>query len=355
VRDENDRLKDGTLPDDPASDARVVSEEVPRVLTVRDLVNGAAKRAYDKRSSSFCTTGNYRLDSMTGGLLPGFVWAIGASTSWGKSSLLVMIADENLKRKKRVLIVSSEDSEHIYGDRILLRRSRVNADNLRRKRLTEEEREKVTDVARRAEDLPVFLDARGKSVEWLGPRIKKLIVEHSIDLVAFDYLQAFDNQRAQQDRRNQISYIARVLTDITKTAIPGGIAGIIFSQITEQETKRTPDKNSIRESRDVSHAAEVVLLGFTPTQEIESEKWGTADMRDKDGNTIFDKTGKPRRVIPSGQRVLFADKVKNGPRGAVLPIDWDENSACFDALDDPEARRLQQVVGEDFSSYGDDF
>jgi len=259
--DENDRLQAGTLPDDPAADAVVVSDDVPRVLTVRDLTNGAVKRSSDRARRHTCTTGNYRLDQITGGLKPGFVWTIGAATSWGKSSLLVMIADENIKRGKRVLIVSSEDSEQIYGDRLLLRRARISANNLRMKRLTPEEREAAIGVAKRAEDSPVFLDARGRGVEWLAPRVKRLIVEHAIDVVAFDYLQAFDNQKAQQDRRNQVSYIARVLTDITKTAVPGGIAGILFSQLTENEKKLHPDKNSIRDSRDVSHAAEVILWG----------------------------------------------------------------------------------------------
>lgn len=342
ARDENDRLNDGTLPDGPADDAAIVSEEVPRVLTVRDITRAAVIRSRNPKSRSFCTTGIHRLDMITGGLRRGFVWVIGASTSWGKSSLLVMIADENIQQGKRVLIVSSEDSEEIYGDRLLVRRSRVNqdtrvsADNLRRGKLTSEEKAACDRVAEHAEDLPVFLDARGKSVEWIAPRVKRLIVEHKIDVVAFDYLQAFDNQKAQQDRRNQLTYIARVLTDITKTAIPGGIAGILFSQITESEGKLHPDKNSIRDSRDVSNAGEVVLLGFTPTKEIKSEKYGS---------------------IAAGSKVLFADKVKNGPRGALLPLSWDENGACFDASEDPEeavTRALADELGNEFDTYAED-
>ena len=52
-----------------------------------------------------------------------------------------------------------------------------------------------------------------------------------------DYLQAFDSDKRHQDRRNQISYIARTLTDVPKLA---DISGIIFSQITVVEGKPYP-------------------------------------------------------------------------------------------------------------------
>lgn len=336
MKDENDKLNDGTLPEDPSADAAVVSAEVPRVLTVRDLISGAVRRTKERLQHAVCTSGHVKLDDITGGLKPGFVWTIGAATSWGKSSLLVMIADENIRSGKRVLIVTAEDSEQIYSDRLLLRRSRVNANRLRQRKLTTDEQKAVADVERKAEDSPVFLDARGRSVEWLAPRVKRLIVEHRIHVVAFDYIQAFDNQKAQQDRRNQLSYIARVLTDVTKTAVPGGIAGILFSQITESESKQHPDKNSIRDSRDVSHAAEVVLLGFTPQKAIDSQKHG--------------------RIEP-GTKVLFADKVKDGPRGALLPVPWNEESACFDTVEDPEAARYAPLHNDDGFQDGiaDDF
>src|SRR5690606_40381223 len=53
------------------------------------------------------------------------IWVFGADTSWGKSSLFVSVADENLRRGKRILIVSAEDPPSLYGDRLLSRRAQV--------------------------------------------------------------------------------------------------------------------------------------------------------------------------------------------------------------------------------------
>ena len=328
--DLNDQLILGTLPTDPMSGAKVIAQDVPRVLTVRDLLQSSQERAFDSKKSRGCTTGNFRLDQITGGLRPGFVWVFGAETSWGKSSFLVMIADENIKLKRRVLIVSSEDSESIYGDRLMLRRSRVNANRLREGKLTREEQARVTNVYASSEDSPVFLDARGRGVEWICLRVKELIREYKVDVVAYDYLQAFDNEKAQQDRRNQVTYLARVLTDSIKTS---GVTGIIFSQIPVSDAKSRPDKHSIRDSRDASHAAEVVMLGHTPEKAIVS----------RDG----------MEIVAAGQRCILVDKCKDGPRGGYVPMAWDDNSACFDTAHDPETERIQGIVGNQFDEFAD--
>ncbi len=336
-KDLNDRMQEPSgLPGDPTAGTRIVSADVPRVLTIQDLLLESRRGATEKRSRSLITTGIGKLDSITGGLQEGFVWIFGASTGWGKSSLAVMLADENLKAKtpKRTMIVSVEDSERIYGDRLMCRRARISADRLRKRRLQRHEVDLITEVASRGEDMPVFLDARGKGVEWTAQHTKRIVAEQQIDLVIFDYLQAFDNEKPQQDRRNQINYIARTLTDIVKNARGGtGIAGIIMSQITETPTKLIPDKYSIRESKDVAHAGEVVVLGFTPIQDILPA--GSENLKRDDP--------KPDPIAKKGLRHMYVDKVKNGPRGAIIPLDWDEESACFNCIVDPEEQRLQEL------------
>ncbi len=340
--DENDKLQAGKMPADPTADAPIVSADVPRVMTVRDLLRSSRQASQEKNARGLVTTGNYRLDEITGGMMPGFVWVFGADTSWGKSSFLVMLADVNLKRKKRVLIVTAEDSERTYGDRLMCRRARIDANRLRRKLMTAEEYNAMLKVEQEAEDAPVFLDARGKGVEWTAKHTKRVIQEQAIDVVAFDYLQAFDTEKPQQDRRNQVTYIARALTDVVKSL---DRTGILFSQITVDKTKPIPDKHSIRESRDVSNAAEVVLLGFKPEKDVMAAS--------------RDPGRPPELVVAAGQRALFVDKCKNGPRGAILHMPWDNTSACFDEVVDPEAERLERYIdqsgADDFQADNDDW
>jgi replicative DNA helicase len=319
--DETEKAQAGVLPDDPGEGAAVMAAEVPRVLTDRDLVQASVLRAMSpKPPNTACTTGHYRLDDITGGLEPECVWVVGADTSWGKSSLAIMIVDENMPEKK-FLIVSAEDPARLYGDRLVVRRAKVNAQRFKRHTLSDKEKDKVRAVM--SYEQPVYLDARGRPVEWVCRHVKRLIREYGIHAVIYDYLQAFDNERPQQDRRNQVTYIARVLTDSVKTS---GAAGIILSQITVQEGKARPDKHSIRESRDVSNAAENVLLGFTPEKEIQ-----------KDGKTL----------AFAGDKCLFCDKVKDGQRGALVVMPWNNEGAYFEACKDPETDRLERVIANE--------
>jgi replicative DNA helicase len=311
MKDENDRLCNQELPDDPF-DGEILGADAPRLLTVQDLLQSSLSRATTRDKRSFGTSGHARLDEATGGLRSGDMWLIGADTSWGKSSLAVMIADENIKRGKRVLIVSAEDSENTYGDRLMRRRSGVAADRVRHQRLSAVDLDAMTAVVAKAEPLPVFLDARGKTVEWLAPRCKRAIVEHKIDTVIFDYAGAFVNKLKQQDRRGVVHYVARVLTDIVKTAIPGGINGVLLSQLTHGDDTTAPGKNSIRDSKDLLHMAEVGLIGFFATENEELAG------------------------IKIGHRCIHLVKVKEGPAGACVRMPWNPETASFESVHDDE-------------------
>jgi hypothetical protein len=329
---------DSDEPRGPPAAQQQAKGDAPRILTVREILSASMLRAFDRTEQKSCTSGNYRIDDITGGMKPGFVWVFGADTGFGKSSWLVMVADENIRHRKRVLIVSAEDDERLYGDRLIARRARISADNIRRRKFTPSEYSRFTEVVNAGEDVPVFFDARGKSAEWIARKTKTLIAEHGIDLVAFDYLQALDNERHQQDRRNQVTYIARTLTDAVKTS---GVAGVIFSQITVQMGKPIPDKHSIKESRDVANAAEVVILGFIPQ----------ADVYDRPAK---DNEPPPKKIAGANERTIVLEKVKDGPAGAMIHLPWYSSSACFDTVLDPE-QVLRDQQEKEFSKMTDDF
>lgn len=326
--DENEKLLAGVLPQDPKSNvipmnaaARRIAENQPRLLTVRDLLVGSMERARSRERPGVCTFGIAAVDDAAGGMRPGHVWVFGADTGFGKSACAVMVADENLKRGKKVLIVSSEDDESIYGDRLMARRARVNAKALRDGRLDQNERTRVIDTVAQAESLPVYLDARGRSVETIVGQVRKIIADYQIDLVMYDYLQEFRLARRNQDERIAARDVAAALRGVVKTAKK---TGIIFSQITIKEGKKYPDKHSIRESRDVSNAAEVILLGFIPTEVLSGGD------------------------IPAGSRCVLVDKVKDGPKGFTVAMPWDENSACFNAV-------VSDLPPEAFEDIGDEW
>lgn len=308
--DLNDRAQATGDVGDPRNGAKPMNDIAaerhrPSVLTVKDLLSDAMERALSRTAHTKCTTGNELLDYKTGGMRPGHVWLLGADTSWGKSSFAVMLADVNMAQGKRVLIVSTEDASSLYGDRLMVRRARVDAQRFRDKELEPEEIQRVVDVTAKALPVPVFLDCIGEKAERVSKMLEKAIGEHKIDMVILDYLQELRSERQKQDRRNEVADVASMVRTTIKRA---NKTGIILSQITVSDGKKYPDKHSIRESRDVSNGAEVILLGFTPNEAI---------------------TTKAGDVIDAGSKCILIDKAKDGTTGAVA-MKWNETFACFE-------------------------
>jgi replicative DNA helicase len=325
--DEADRHRDGTLPRDPREGTKPVAVRVPQILSEAEVLAASRVRAISLKVDESCTTGHYRLDWITGGIKPGYTWLFGADTSFGKSSWLVSVYDEN---EKRVLICSAEDTEEMYGDRLMVRRARVNALRLRDKRLTDQEKQRIIDVENAARPRPAFLNAKGWHIEDLAGReylrgdnkkpgpLVQAIREHKIDVCAFDYLQEFSSARNHQDERVKFREIAKVMRYVTKNE---RIAGIIFSQLTLDAETKVPTRKNIRECKDVANASEVILIGFEPEK----------DVTRKNGSVM----------ITAGTKTVLVDKVKNGPKGAKVPLSWSKEHACFNRVVEPEGHNYE--------------
>ena len=227
------------------------------IYSLRVMFMDAWEKAKTRQKVQGFTTGIGDVDALMCGLRRKHVSVIAAPTSWGKSSLAVMIADENLKRGERVLLVSAEDSHEMYGKRFIARRMRMNALALRNNDLKDPDIDRLGVAAVGASDDPVFYDAVGKPVEIIAEHISSLIANEGFGLVLCDYVQRFRSDKRTQDRRNEVTLVCHMLSDAIKN---GNAAGVLFSQFKRIEG-REPTMDDVKESGDVENMAEHVLLG----------------------------------------------------------------------------------------------
>jgi replicative DNA helicase len=344
-KDEADHLKDGTASTDPKAGTKTVAAHVPLVRSVQDVLVGSATRAMSKERISQLTTGHYRLDGITGGFRPSFTWLFGADTSWGKSSFLISVCDENIRAGRTCLIVSSEDAETVYGDRLMARRSKVSATNLRDKCLTPEEMAKVLETSSKGETKPFFVAANGEEsseksdgdategwpLEHLLQHLEVIVREKKVDFVAFDYLQEFTTKNRYQDERLKFKAMAGMMRRFIRKM---KICGCVFSQLTVTTETKIPTRANIRECRDVANGSDVILIGFEPD----------ADVKDREGNVM----------AQAGKKCIHVDKVKNGPRGAKVQMDWNGHSACFKRVQDPALQVINRMAEEHDAPYWQD-
>lgn len=345
--DENDKLKAGLLPKDPREGTAPVNrlaeeadEKRPlKVYRVDELLRDANERARLPLSTvGVCATGNFPLDDATGGFCPGFVWVMAADSSWGKSSWMIATVDEIIKQGKRALIISFEDAPVIYGNRLMARRARVSAQRIKKHINTKEELEKMAEVAAKAEDCPVYIEAGNRPIERLVQEVRAQIRSEKIDWVGWDYLQEAQSEERHQDERFKYKHIAKLMREVIKSEQK---TGVILSQITVSETTKIPTKQNIRDCRDVAHGADVICIGFTPDEDI----FGASPGNDESGRKIA-----PETKFKAGQRYLLIDKNKDGPKGKKIVMSWDDHSACFNNVEDPQAGFAMQ-----FDDFDDDF
>lgn len=288
--------------------ARIGSQETQtNVLSPADLLRAVAIAMQNERDPQKCRTGLPTLDAHIGGFQHKQVAIFGAATNWGKTSYAILVADLAFDDGKRPLVVSFEDPEELYGRRLGARRAQVSPNVLRGGsfRPDPEGWARVLGVAERAEKVPFFINAIGKTVERVATDIRCVCASEKVDLVIVDYLQAISSAKRHQDRRNEVTYIARTLTDVIKTS---GASGLMFSQFRRPlKDGEKPTMFMLKETGDLENAAEVVLVGFTDEE---------------------------------GTHVIRSEKVKDGIKHKEYEIGWDPVTCGFTGelavIDDPE-------------------
>lgn len=245
--------------------------------------------------------GKGQLDNATGGIRKGNVWVIGAESNWGKTALLVNIADRAVCAGIKPLIVYGEDPEDLYAQRWMARRSRVKLWKMRDHSLEDEDMQRLTNVIADVPDWPCFLNGIDRPCEALASAIRSLVASDGIGLVLVDYIQAFRTDAKVDNQRLRIANIARTFTSAIKVS---GAAGVLFSQVTKD------DKGvHLRDSEDVFMGAEVVLYG---ENEVEKQVGASGDE-----SSVIER------------KFLRLAKVKDGPRHFRVELDWEPQYAAF--------------------------
>lgn len=285
-----------------------------QLTSVREVLQDSLARidARMKQDHAFggVETGFDDFDEMTGGFHGSELIILAARPSMGKTALaLNMVEHISIDCQHPTLFVSLEMSALELGDRLLCSRARVNGHRLRNGQISGEESRKLIQVAGDISGSPLYIDdSPSRTMTEIAASARRLKRRHGLGLIAIDYLQLIDPDRASDPRQEQVAKIARRLKGLARELnVPVLCLGQLNRQV-EASRDNKPQLSNLRESGAIEQDADVVMF-------IHREEYYQSNEED--------------RERCRGEAELLIRKQRNGPVGDVK-LTWMHDFTRFE-------------------------
>jgi replicative DNA helicase len=216
----------------------------------------------NKKGVTGLPSGFTDLDHMTAGLQSADLIVIAARPSMGKTTLALNMAQHiTVKEKKTAAFFSMEMSKDQLAQRLLCAQARIDAQNLRKGYLTQEDWQKLTRAVGPLSEASLYVDDTASlSVMEIRAKARRLKADKGLDAVFVDYLQLMRGYSRSENRQQELSEISRSLKALAKEL---NIPVVALSQLSRAVEKRTPPLpilSDLMESGGIEANADVVLF-----------------------------------------------------------------------------------------------
>jgi len=244
-----------------ASSSKPFSDTEERSLKVLEEIGEAREKGGARLHLMF-----HQLDDRMGGMWPGEVMVIGASTGVGKSTLAYNIAWK-ISPLSRPGIISAEMDEKVTYLKLYSVASGVPVLEMR-KGLNDEQMAKVSKAAIEVAKRGITFDFHSLDIDTLKVRARRMYHQKGIKLLIIDYLQLIKCDKGN----NREQEVANCIHEIKWLARDLGIPIIVLSQVNRAyhaRKEQRPHLHDLRESGAVEQAIDFGLLMWrTPDESL---------------------------------------------------------------------------------------
>ena len=266
-----------------------------RAATYPQMVSDYLDRQSSKDPPRYLDWGFEQINEVAP-LRPGRFVVIGADNSVGKTAFALQAAYHMARGGRRVAFYSYETAIADVTDRVLANAAGVNLPRSKHHALTAQDYANVTAEGMRSDKIPLEVV---ETAGYTTAELRTEIVSHRVEVAFVDYVQLIPG-----DSDNRWETVTRTSMELHTMAQQLGCTIVALSQVTlpkanNGEPRPTIDKHSLRESRQLSNDADLILL---------------LDLADPS--------------FPTGPRVLKVAKNKDGRLGAMY-LDFDPEHMRF--------------------------
>ena len=230
-------------------------------------------------------TGFKDVDHVFNGLQKSDLILVAARPAMGKTAFTLNIAQNvTMMYDKTVAFFSLEMGKEQLVARILSSVAGVSSEKLRRAyNMDPTDWEKVIAAADRMSKAKLFIDdTPGLTVQDMRSKLRRLKVEHGLDLVIVDYIQLMQGRnsgKGSENRQQEVSEISRNLKLIAREFNVPLIALSQLSRSVESRPDKRPVLSDLRESGSLEQDADIVIFLYRDKYYDEnSEKGDNAEV-----------------------------------------------------------------------------
>ena len=210
-------------------------------------------------------TGFKDVDHVFNGLQKSDLILVAARPAMGKTAFTMNIAQNvTMLYDKTVAFFSLEMGKEQLVGRILSSVAGVSSEKLRRANMDPVDWEKVIAAADRMSKSKLFIDdTPGLTVQDMRSKLRRLKVEHGLDLVVVDYIQLMQGRnsgKGSENRQQEVSEISRNLKLIAREFNVPLIALSQLSRSVESRPDKRPVLSDLRESGSLEQDADIVIF-----------------------------------------------------------------------------------------------
>lgn len=249
---------------------------VSEARTDRDLVHIGSvtgkliekiQQLYDQKGEPLgVPTGFSDLDKITGGLQRSDLVIIAGRPGQGKTALMLSVALNAAKYKKRVAFFSLEMPNEQLVQRLIAQETGIDTHTLRMGKLGHDDWSVLYRSVDMLSDLGIYLDDTPSiSPMQLRTKARRLAAEVKLDMIVVDYLQLMTADiGGNANRVQEVSYISRNLKTLARELNVPVVAGAQLSRGVETRAGQKPMLSDLRESGSIEQDADVVMFLHHP-------------------------------------------------------------------------------------------
>ena len=224
-------------------------------------------------------TGFKDVDHIFNGLQKSDLILVAARPAMGKTAFTLNIAQNvTMLYDKTVAFFSLEMGKEQLVGRILSSVAGVSSEKLRRANMDPADWEKVIAAADRMSKSKLFIDdTPGLTVQDMRSKLRRLKVEHGLDLVIVDYIQLMQGRssgKGSENRQQEVSEISRNLKLIAREFNVPVIALSQLSRSVESRPDKRPVLSDLRESGSLEQDADIVIFLYRDKYYDENSEMG---------------------------------------------------------------------------------